>query len=266
MRLLWSFVRRDAITASSYRTALLAPVLSIAVQVPLLYLLSRVFVGGQGRILGPYGGDYFSFLLLGIAVSDYVALSISSFLNGIRDHQLMGTLEIVMLSPTPVPLILLYSSVWSYLFTSLRFALYLLVGLAFGLDLSHANPLSFVLLASAALVSFAALGILGAAATLLIKQAASVSAFLTTAAVAFGGVAYPIELLPSWLARVALCLPFTHALSGVRKALLLGASPRELGLELSALTGFAALLLPVALLAFSAALRRSQVAGTLGQY
>ena len=266
LQLMWSFVRRDALIAMSYRAAFLMPLISILIAVPVFHFVAQVFAGADAQVLGAYKGEFFAFLLLGMAFQDYVTLSMSSFLSGIREHQLMGTIEIVMLSSTPVPQILLFSSIWGYLFMSLRFALYLLLGLAFGLDLSGANMLSFMLLALTAIVSFAALGILGAAATLIIKQGASITAFLTTVTLALGGVAYPLSVLPEWLQTVALLLPFTHALSGVRKALLLGATPADLGMELFVLAIFGLVLFPVALWAFQLALRRVKVTGTLGQY
>lgn len=266
LRLMRSFVRRDAMIAMSYRTAFVMPLASIFIAVPVFHFASRIFAGADVQALGAYKSSFFAFLLLGIAVQDYVTLSISSFLSGIREHQLMGTMEIVMLSPTPVPLILLFSSIWGYLFTSLRFALYIMVGLAFGLDLSGANMLSFLLLALTAIVSFAAIGILGAAATLIIKQGASITALLTAATLALGGVAYPLSVLPGWLQKVALILPFTHALSGVRKALLLGATPADLGMELLVLGAFGLVLFPTSLWVFQLALRRVKATGTLGQY
>jgi ABC-2 type transport system permease protein len=266
MRLLWSFIRRDALMAASYRAAFAMPLLTILVTVPLLSYLAQVFAGSEAQPLGAYQGRYFAFLLLGMAFQDYVTLSMSSFLNGIREHQLMGTLEILMLSSTPVSRILLFSSIWGYLFGTLRFALYLGLGLAFGLDLSSANLVSFALLALTALASFAALGILGAALTLLFKQGTGVTSFLTAATLAFGGVAYPISVLPAWLQSAALLLPFTHALSGVRKALLLGATPAELRVELVTLGAFGLALFPLALWAFQGALQRVKATGSLGHY
>ena len=267
LRLMWSFVQRDATMAMSYRTAFLMPLVSVLIVVPVIHFIGQVFVGANTQVLGAYSkGGYFAFLLLGMAFQDYVTLSMSSFLSSIREHQLMGTMEIVMLSPTPVPQILLFSSIWGYLFTSLRFVLYIVSGLAFGLDLSGANMLSFALLALTAIVSFAALGILAAAATLIIKQGASITAFLTAATLVLGGVAYPLSVMPEWLQTAAQLLPFTHALSGVRKALLLGAGPAELGTELLVLGVFALVLFPISLWAFQLALRRAKVTGTLGQY
>jgi ABC-2 type transport system permease protein len=266
LRLMWGFVRRDALVALSYRAAFLMPLVSVCLAVPILHFLAKVFAGAEVQALQGYKGGYFAFILLGMAFQDYVTLSMSSFLSGIREHQLMGTMEIVMLSPTPVPLILLFSSIWGYVFTSLRFALYILLGMAFGLDLSSANLLSFSLLTLTAIVSFAALGIFGAAATLIIKQGASITSFLTAATLALGGVAYPISVLPHWLQNVALMLPFTHALSGVRKALLLGAAPADLITELVVLSIFGLVFFPAALWVFRVALQRAKVTGTLGHY
>jgi len=264
--LLWSFVRRDALIASSYRVAFLAPLASVCFAVPILYFLAKIAPGTDAPSLSPYKSGFFAFILLGMAFQDYVTLSMSNFLSGVREHQLMGTMEVVMLSPTPVPLILLFSSAWGYLFTSLRFALYIALGMVFGLDLSNANLLSFALLTLTSIVSFAALGILGAAATLIIKQGAAITGLLTAATLALGGVAYPISVLPDWLQKVALVLPFTHALEGVRKALLGGASIRELSTELIVLAVFGAVLFPVALWVFGLALQHAKAHGTLGQY
>ena len=266
MSLLWSFVRRDAAIAASYRTGFILPLASIFATVPVIYFLAQVFSGSSGVSLGAYQGNYFAFLLLGLALQDYVSLSTSTFLTGIREHQLMGTLEIVMLSPTPVSKILIYSSAWGYLFTSLRFALYVLLGLALGLDLSHANLWSFALLTLAAIVCFAAIGVIGAAVTLLVKQGTAVTTFLTTHTLAFGGVAYPIDIMPNWLQHLAWLMPFTHALSGAREALLLGASPLDLAAELGTLVAYGVVLTPVALICFHAALRRARAHGTLAQY
>jgi len=266
LRLMWSFVRRDALTAVSYRTAFLLPFVKIFFAVPIFYFMTQLVGSDRVEVSQLYQGNFFAFLLLGLAFQDYVALSLSSFMTSIRDHQLMGTMEIVVLSPTPAPMILLFSSIWSYLFTSLRFTLFIALGLAFGLDLSNANVLSFVLVAAIAIVSFTAIGILAASIGLIIKQGSSVVTLLTATTLVLGGVFYPITVLPGWLQSVAQALPFTHALVGVRKALLMGATLGDLRTELLVLGAFGVVLFPLALWAFELALRRVKATGTLGQF
>jgi ABC-2 type transport system permease protein len=265
-RTAWAFICRDFFIATSYRGAFVAQLSLTVITVPVLYYLSRVFGGVQAPSLASYGGHYFPFLLLGMAFQDYMTFSQSAFFTSIREHQLMGTLEIIMISPVPLWHILLFSSLYGYIFTSFRFALYLITGLFFGLNLSQANLASFGVIILLAILSLAALGILLAAMTILIKRGESLTMFLTIVTIALGGVLYPVHILPKPLQWAAQFLPFTHALSGMRKALLQGAHLGDLSYELSALSGFALVLFPLGLLAFSMAVRRAKVLGTLGQY
>lgn len=267
LRTAWGFLVRDFLMAVSYRTAFALDIIWISVVVPVLFLLSNVFSGAAAPTLSQYGGHYFPFLLIGVAFQDYVTFSQTNFNHSIREHQLMGTLEIVMLSPTPVPLVLLCSSLWGFIYTSIRFWIYVLMGVIFGLDIDHLNLLSLVLITGLSVLSFSAVGIFTASLVVLIKRGAEgVTQILTVVTVALSGVLYPVKSLPIWLQKTAQFLPFTHALDGMRKAILTGATLTELAPQLTALTIFAMILFPLGLYSFSLAVERSKVTGTLGQY
>jgi ABC-2 type transport system permease protein len=78
-----------------------------------------------------------------------------------------------------------------------------------------------------------------------------------------GGVYFPIEVFPEPLEQLARILPFTWGLDVLRASLLGGhVDP----VQLAGLFGSAALLLPLALLGFTAAVRRARRTGTLAQY
>lgn len=261
-----AFIRRDFLIAASYRTAFVTQIAGILLTIPMAYFVSRIFEGFQAPSLTEFGGQYFPFLLLGFAFQDYIGFSQSAFNASIREHQLMGTLEIVMLSPTPVPVILVCSSLWGYIFTSLRFGLFLVAGIALGLDLSRANFSSFIVLMLVSVLSFTALGILLAAVTVTIKRSDGVIALFTLTSVVLGGVFYPVSILPNTLQWVAWALPFTHSLTGMRKALLQGAGFSGLSQELLVLTLFSLVVFPLSLLAFRWAINRARVTGTMSQY
>lgn len=265
-RLATAFFRRDFLLTISYRGAFALQMLSIVFGVPVLYFISQVFGGGETQSLAPYGGRYFPFLLLGVAFQDYITVSQSAFTTSIREHQFMGTLEIIMLSPTPVPIILIFSSLWGYFFTSIRFLLYLLIGVAFGLDMNHANLLSFLVVVVFSVACMASIGILLAALTLYLKRGEGINMLVTGVTLAIGGVAYPVSLLPHWLQWVSNLLPFTHSLAGMRLALLKGAGVADLFPQLAVLLAFTAVLFPLGLYSFALATRHAKVAGTLGQY
>jgi len=77
------------------------------------------------------GGDYFSFVLIGIAFSDYLGVGLGSFAGTIREGQMLGTLEAMLVTPTRVHSIILFSSIWQFLLTSIRVLAYILLGVFF---------------------------------------------------------------------------------------------------------------------------------------
>jgi len=77
---------------------------------------------------------------------------------------------------------------------------------------------------------------------------------------------FPIQSLPRPLFLLARALPLTYAIDGMRRALLQGHSLLAMAPTLTALAGFAVVLLPLALAALSLSLRRARQNGTLSFY
>lgn len=262
-----SFVKRDFNIAMSYKIAFLVQIAGIFFAVPLFYFASTAVSGGEPLpVLRQYGGNLFAFVLIGVALVDFSTISLRTFSESLRESQLMGTLEIVLLSPIRLSELLVYSSIWGYLLTSLRFITYIVLGMAFGLQLGNANVPGAVLVLLLAIISFAAIGILVATVTLLIKRGEALNTLISAASVFLGGVIYPVSVLPSWLAILSKALPITYALAAMRMALLEGRPTVDLLSNIGVLLAFAVVLLPVSMFAFWAAVRITKVTGTLGQY
>jgi ABC-2 type transport system permease protein len=62
------------------------------------FYFSRMVSGSPSAEIEQYGGSYFAFLLTGMAFLDYLGVSLQTFNQSLRDSQLMGTLEIMLLS------------------------------------------------------------------------------------------------------------------------------------------------------------------------
>ena len=266
MRVAQAFLSRDFKIATSYRAAFVMQIASIFVAVPLFFFMGNMVGGANLKALERYGGSYFGFLLIGVALLDYLAVSLGSFGNSLRESQLTGTLEIVLLSRTSLIEVLLYSSLWFFLFTSIRFVLYLGVGAMFHLDLGEANFLGAILILALAILSFIPFGIFTAAITMLIKRGESVNTLISGASLFLGGVLFPVASMPEWMQLLSQFLPFTHALEGMRQAIQSGASIAQLGRYFIVLGAFAIVLMPLSWLTFAFAVRRTRVTGTLGQY
>ncbi len=80
------------------------------------------------------------------------------------------------------------------------------------------------------------------------------------------GALFPVQLLPGSLRLLSALIPMTHSLSGMRAALLQGASFAVVGREILILAAFCAALFAISLLIFSGRLRRACLHGTLSFY
>jgi len=261
-----AFLRRDFKIATSYQAAFVIQLGSIFLAVPILYFMGDLVDGAGVAALKRYGGSYFGFLLIGIALLDYLAVSLQSFSQSLREGQLTGTLEIVLLSPTPLIEVLIYSSIWSFLFTTLRFVMYLLVGALFNLDLGEVNLLSALVVLLVGVLSFIPFGIFTASLVMLIKRGEALNTLFAGASMFFGGVLFPVASMPEWLQWISQLLPFTYALEGLRQAIQSGATVADLSLELGMLALFAAILLPLSFAVFARAVRHTRNTGSLGHY
>jgi len=269
VRLLWAFFLRDLRIAASYRLQLffqVAGVLSICVTFFFLSFMLRDVEAGIAE-LGKYGGSYFAFAILGIAVSSFVDLSLRSFSTSIRTAQMTGTFEAMLSTRASVAAVVAGSSLYTLLFTALRSALLVvLAGLLFGVPL-HASALPAVLLiVGLTVLATLALGIFSAGFIVLFKQGDPLSNAISGLTFLLGGVIYPKEIMPDWVQRIADLLPVTHALEAMRLALLLGVPLSELQRSVIGLSVFAAIGLPLALLWFAWAVARARVAGSLARY
>jgi ABC-2 type transport system permease protein len=267
LRTALAFIERDFLVAASYRTAFAADTLGIIFKVITFYYIGQVFGAGVSPSLARYGHDYFAFLMIGIALLDFVHTSFDTFTNSIRDSQMTGTLEAVLLSPMRLPAMIIYSSLWSYMFTALRFVTYMVVGgVLFGLRLAPAGiPPAFVALLLT-ILCFAPLGIVSAAVIMVFKKGTWFQMTINGLGVLLGGVAYPIEVLPPWASRISYYLPLTHSVNAMRDTLLNGKGLFEIRTELLFMAAFAAVALPLALWIFELGVRRTKQLGTLTQY
>jgi ABC-2 type transport system permease protein len=137
--------------------------------------------------------------------------------------------------------------------------------LIFGLKFAG-NPLAALLVVALTTLSFAAVGILSAAFTVVFKRGDPFRVLVGGASFLIGGVIYPVEILPDWIGAVAELLPITHGARALRGLLLDGRDLSGFGSELAVLAAFALVGIPLAIFAFARAVRWAKREGSLLQY
>jgi ABC-2 type transport system permease protein len=262
-----AFLKRDFLIAASYKSMFAADLLGILFKVITFYFIGELFSSAVDSSLQSYGGNYFAFLIIGIALMDFMHTSLATFDTSIRESQMMGTLEIVLLSPIHVTQMVLYSSLWAYAFTTIRFLWYLLFGVTlFGLPVTEGDLLATVVFLLLSVLAFAPLGILSATVVLVFKRGTWFRSALSAGSLLLGGVAYPISVLPEWIQGVTWYIPMTHSVNAMRGALLNGEPLSALHPEILFLLVFAGIAIPVSLAIFQFGVDHTKRSGTLTQY
>ena len=264
---LQAFVKRGFLHASSYRLNFFGTYLGGVLSVVFFAILAEFYGDSTSGALAPYGGDYFTFLLIGGAFARYLSLGLRHFGRELEHELAAGTIEPLMVTATPPGLALLGPSLWILIEGIVLLIVQLAVGAAFfGADFSHANWPATLVLSALTLLALNGWGILSAAFVILFKRADPLSWLVDVTIFMLAGVYFPIQMIPIGLRVFAYLLPLSHALEGLRFALMRGHSLGELWRYVVILVGFNAVLLPLCLLAFRFSLNRVKRRGSLGHY
>jgi len=217
--------------------------------------------------LRAYAGHYFEFVVIGTVLVAFVTLGLSTLSQTIADEQRAGTLEMLLSAPTSLPALLAGFLVVPLGLTTVQVAVEVAAAIAiFGAHF----PLSGLLLALPVLVltvaTFCAFGIFSASFIVLTKRGDPFAIFVAQASTLLAGALFPVSVLPGPLQGMARAVPAFYGLDAMRAAVLGNAGLGDVAGKLLVLAAFAAALLPLAVLAFSRALRAARVTGTLGNY
>lgn len=266
MKLLAAFLRKDVLVAASYKMFFVSQAVGIAGSLLTLWFLSRLFADSPPAFVARYGNsNYFAFAVVGMALLDFMWVALGSFSNKLRELQVLGTLEAILATPVSAEAAVVFSTAYAFLWSSLRTVIY--VGSAHLLftDLLSATCWSSALLVwLLAIVVFTALGLFAAGITLVLKSPTPLTSWFGGVFFLFGGVLYPIEVLPPLLGAVARWLPMTLATTGLRRAFLSGASLADVRTEILGLILYAAVLFPLAVLFLRWSFRRLRAEGSIG--
>lgn len=267
LSILLAFLRRDILNEISYKLSFFLQLLGIFPVVLMFFFLSRLVGTTISGPLEPYGGSYFPFVLIGIAVQNYLTLSLSRFSGSLRESQLSGTLEAVLVTPVRLPSFLIGSTAYSFVFNALRILIYLAVGsLLFHVHFNWARLPAALGVIGLTIAAFSCLGIFSASFIMLFKRGDPINWGFNVISWLLGGVYYPVNILPLWLQKVAYVIPMTHSLEALRLILLTNHRLPILWDHLLVLGLWGAIGLPVSLLCFRYALNRARIQGTLGHY
>lgn len=261
---MWAFVKRDFIEETSYRLAFVLQVFGLLLSVSAFFFVTKMI---DPDTPGLDGIDPFPWMLLGISFQYYFSTALYAFASRIRDEQVLGTLEAMLVSPTPTSVVVFASATWDFLWGGLRVILYLVIAkLVFGIPLHFEGLGPLVVGIALTLLSSAGIGILSASFILYFKRGDPINMVISGLTMFFGSVVFPVQQLPQVLQPISQFLPITWSLKVVRGALLKGLGFAELSGELLRLAALTVVLLPAGLFLARIAIRKAKQEGSLVKY
>jgi ABC-2 type transport system permease protein len=267
LRKLGAFGRRDLLVAWSYRMSFVTDWVGLAVQIILFGLISKLIDPSKIPAYGGTQATYMQFVVVGIALGVFLQIGLHEVVAGIRQEQLMGTLESLLVTPTAPATIQLGSVVYQLIYIPLRTAIFLIVvSWLFGLHF-HASGLAPSALILFVFVGFVwGLGVISAAGILTYRRGAGALALGVGMLTLLSAAYFPLDVLPHWLSVIASANPVTIAIDGMRDSLIGGTGWSDVWPRLAVLAPISAIALLIGVYAFRRALRREQRLGTLGLY
>lgn len=262
-RVVFAFFARDLKLATSYPLGFVLSLLRSLFPLLILYLPAQLM--GDVASTREFGG-FLPFSVIGLGTMNFFMASYGSFANSLRSEQTMGTLEALLMSPISVPSLVLASAGWSFCGSLLNALLFIGGGsLLYGIALPGSFVLAFFIVSLTTLV-FISLGVFAASFAMVWKRGDPFGPLISATFFLLGGIIYPPKILPAWLAFCSQLLPVTHGVEALREVLLKGEPFASVSLHVWVLVGYAAVLVPLSLLAFTQAVRRATRDGTLLQF
>jgi len=263
LRTVAAFLRRDLLVFRSYRLAALTQFAGVGALLVMAFYIGRAL--GRGGAVPGLGGDYISYLLVGMAFTDLLIACLRASTTAIRDGQLAGTLEPMLLTPVRLWQLLLGASAFRLLNALGRLLMVALAAVVIFGYWHHANLASAALILVPAVAVFAGTGLVAAAGVLVVKQTEPLLAGYVAVSFLFAGAVFPPGLLPGWVQPVVTVLPLTHALAGMRLAVA-GASPAAVAGHAWILAAGSVVTIGAGVLALRQALLWARREGSLAQY
>lgn len=262
-----AFLVKDVINDTTYKLAFLFNFVNGLFIVFVFYFLSSLVGDAASPHLESYGGNYFSFALIGIIAGRFFSASLHSLRRFVRESQLNGTFEVALSTQTSALMTVFSSMLYSFVFTTVEAVIsFSVASFLFDFSVYWSNLPVALLVLFLGVISFTSLGILSAGFIIIFKRGDPISQAIQLGTQLLAGEVYPVTVLPGFLQVMAWLLPVTHALEGIRLALLQNYSLTQLAPNIMALSIMSAVLIPTSILWFNYAIKRAKIDGSLSHY
>jgi ABC-2 type transport system permease protein len=266
MRSVLALARAAWLTAVSYRLATLLSFAAVLASIVPIYFIADAVQGVAAASIRQEGGDYFGFIVFGLASVYIVSAAVSAVPGALAGSIGNGTFEALLVTRTSWPAILLGLAAYPAIQAALRATVLLASASVLGVEFRWAMAPAVLVIVALTVAAYAGVGLVAGASILVFRTAGPLIPAVIGLSGLLGGAYYATSVVPGWLQSLTHLIPLSYALRASRMLLMGGASIGEVTSDVQMLALFAAALLALGGGSFLLALSRAQRTGTLSQY
>lgn len=218
---IWIFLKRDLKLWTYFKLNFAIELAGVFSNL-LIYSVIASFRPG-GEFLAAYGGDYVTFVIVGLAVNELLMTSLSAPYYGVMNSFWSNRLELLMMSPISLQVFVVGTSLGGYVRSFFRILIYVVFGsLMFGLRFPAANYGLASLFLALGILASTGLGLMAASMIYLVDARGGQDPIRWIVGILSGlvsGVYFPLQALPESVRWIGCFIPNSYVLDGARRAL-----------------------------------------------
>lgn len=261
-----AIVRANWLTALSYRVETMFQFVGLFIAVVPLYFVSHALQPMMASTIKGEAPEYFGFLIVGWIALSFVNTSVTGLHGALSGEISTGSFEALLSTPTPLPALLCGMLGHAMSMNFIRAAVILTFAMVFGLHIVWSSALSGIGILILIVLAYLPFGIVAAALILGFRATGPFPTMIFYGSALLGGVYYPTQVIPSWLASLSVLVPLKYGLKSLRRTWLEGAPLSASFADLGILIGMILIGFALSAAAFTLALRYAKRVGTLAQY
>jgi len=210
-----AFLRMDIIEDVSYPMSLVLSELGT-----ILPVLVSFFIGDLVGESAEVGNDYFTFAVLGLAITAVLQGALGGFGGSLQRALNRGSLETLLVEPVPWTYLPFAMNLWRIIMGVLQGSLIMLIGGVLGAEYLASGWWEFLILLVLGILACTAIGIVSAAILILSKRSKPFLTLYGMAASLLAGSVFSVGQLPEWLQTLAWAIPHTYVINASRAVLM----------------------------------------------
>lgn len=252
--------------ASSYRVSMVLSLLGLVMSVIPLYFVAGALQDTMSGTIRGEGGQYFAFVLAGMLSMTIVTQAVSALPSSVGSAATSGTLDSLVLTPTPLPVLFAGLAGYGFVWTAIRAAFFFTGGVLLGAPIVWGNLPAGIIVLILLAAAYLPFGLLMTAGQIAFRTSGPLLPAIILVSTLLGGVYYPVHVIPSWLQALSWCVPLTYGLRAFRRLVLEGAPLVAVAGDVAALLAFTLAVGAIGAAAVAIALRYARRTGTLMVY